>query len=70
LHVLGRHSLRAVREYPNNIVVVDLKVTGTSCTIKIENRLKPGKRQYTFTTPLGLAYCDKPKITKTSCSGR
>jgi hypothetical protein len=70
LHVLGRHSLRAVREYPNNIVVVDLKVTGTSCTIKIENRLKRGKRQYTFTTPLGLAYCDKPKITKTSCSGR
>jgi hypothetical protein len=69
LRVLSRRSLRAVRDYPNNIVVVDLKVNGTSCTIKIENRLKPGKKQYTFTTPLGLAYCDKPQITKTSCTG-
>jgi hypothetical protein len=69
LRVLSRKSLRAVRDYPNNVVVVDLRVAGTSCTIKIENRLKPGKRQYTFTTPMGLAYCDKPRITKTSCTG-
>lgn len=31
LRVLSRRSLRAVRDYPNNIVVVDLKVSGTSC---------------------------------------
>jgi hypothetical protein len=68
LRVLNRKSLRAVRDYPNNTVVVDLRVAGTSCTIKIENRLKPGKSQYTFTTPFGLAYCDKPQIIKTSCT--
>jgi hypothetical protein len=68
LHVLSRKSLRAVRDYPNNTVVVDLRVVGKSCTIKIENRLKPGKRQYTFTTPFGLAYCDRPQIIKTSCT--
>jgi hypothetical protein len=68
LRVLNRKSLRAVRDYPNNTVVVDLRVVGTSCTIKIENRLKRGKSQYTFTTPFGLAYCDKPQIIKTSCT--
>lgn len=69
LRVLSRKSLRAVRDYPNNIMIVDLRVVGTSCTIKIENRLKPGKSQYTFTTSFGLAYCDKPQIIKTSCNG-
>jgi hypothetical protein len=68
LRVLSRKSLRAVRDYPNNTVIVDLMVVGTSCTIKIANRLKPGKSQYTFTTPFGLAYCDKPQIIKTSCT--
>ena len=69
LRVTGRKSLRAVRDYPNNTLVVDLRLVGSSCTIKIEHHLKPGKREYTFTTPLGLAYCEKPKITKTSCVG-
>jgi len=67
LRVVGRHRLRAVREYPNNVLIVHLAVVGASCVLKIEHRLKPGKRQYTFTTPLGLAYCDKPQIVKTSC---
>lgn len=69
LRVTGRKSLRAIRDYPNNRLVVDIKVVGSSCTIKIENHLKPGKTQYTFPTLLGLAYCAKPKITKTSCAG-
>lgn len=68
LSVLGRRSLRVVRDYPNNTAVVDLRIVGTACTLKVENRLKPGKRQFTFTTPLGLAYCGKPQIIKTSCA--
>jgi hypothetical protein len=69
VRVLNRKTLRAVREYPNNVIVVDLRVVGASCSVKVEHRLKPGKRQYTFTTSLGLAYCDKPRITKASCVG-
>ena len=68
LRVLSRKSLRAVREYPNNVMVVDITVQGPSCSIKVEHRLKPGKRQYTFITVLGLAYCDKPRITKATCA--
>jgi hypothetical protein len=37
---MRRKSLRAVRDYPNNTLVVDLKLVGSPCTIKIENRLK------------------------------
>src|SRR6266478_350813 len=67
LRVLSRRSLRAVRDYPNNTLVVDIRVAGATCTINIENHLKPGKRQYTFPTVVGLAYCDKPQVIKTSC---
>lgn len=68
LRVAGRHTLRAVRDYPNNSIVIDINVVGNSCRMRVENRLKPGKRQYTFYTPGGFAYCSRPRITRTECS--
>jgi len=68
LHVAGRHTLRAVRDFPNNILVVNLTIIGHSCIAKVENRLKPGKRQYTFQTAIGLAYCSKPQVVKAECT--
>ncbi len=68
LRVAGRHTLRAVRDYPNNIIVVSMTVVGNSCRMRVENRLKPGKRQYTFHTGGGFAYCAKPQITRTECA--
>jgi hypothetical protein len=68
LHVAGRHTLRAVRDYPNNSLIVTLTIIGNSCAIKVESRLKPGKRQYTFNTAVGLAYCSQPKLVKAECS--
>jgi hypothetical protein len=68
LRVLGRRSLRAIREFPNNLVIVDIRVSGTACSMTIVNRLKPGQRQYTFPTSLGMAYCSKPQVIKTSCN--
>ena len=68
LRVLGRRSLRAIREFPNNLVIVDINVTGRSCTMKIVNQLKRGQRQYTFPTSLGMAYCAKPQVIRTSCN--
>jgi hypothetical protein len=67
LHVAGRHTLKAVRDYQNNQMIVLLTIIGNSCTMKVENRLKPGKRQYTFTTSVGLAYCSKPVVTRAEC---
>jgi hypothetical protein len=67
LHVAGRHTLKAVRDYPNNQMIVMLTIVGNSCSMKVENRLKPGRRQYTFTTTMGLAYCSKPIVTRAEC---
>lgn len=68
LRVLGKRHLQAIRSYPNNILVADIIVNGNSCSLTVDNRLKPGKRQYTFTTRFGgLAYCGRPRVTHTSC---
>jgi hypothetical protein len=69
LRVVGRHTLRAVRDYPNNTIVINMTVRGSACSITIENRLKPGKRQYSFYNGSGLSYCSKPTITRASCEG-
>ena len=69
LRAMGRSTLRATRDYPNNYTLIDLQVRGASCTIKISNFLKPGKRQYTFVGGSGrVAYCSRPIFTRTSCS--
>ena len=70
LRVTGRHSLRATRDYPNNTMMIDLKVVGNRCSIKVHHVLKPRKHVYTFMTSLGLAYCDKPQITSAVCTPR
>jgi hypothetical protein len=68
VRVVNRHTLKAVRDYPNNSIVVYMTVIGNSCNMKIENVLKPGKRQYTFHGNLGVAYCNKPKVTHAECA--
>jgi hypothetical protein len=68
LRVASRRHLQAIRYYPNNSVIADLFVTGKTCVLKISHRLKPGKRQYTFSNPLGgLAYCARPRTVRTTC---
>jgi hypothetical protein len=68
LKVVGRHTLRAVRDYPNNVAIVTMTIRGSSCTMTIENRLKPGKKVYTFISGSGgVSYCAKPQITRTEC---
>jgi hypothetical protein len=69
LRVVGRHTLRAIRDYPNNIVVVNMTVRGNDCAMTIENKLKPGKRIYTFYNGSGISYCARPQITRSECVG-
>jgi hypothetical protein len=68
LNVIGRHTLRAVRDYPNNVAIVTMTIRGSSCTMTLENRLKPGKKVYTFISGSGsVSYCARPQITHTEC---
>ncbi len=68
LNVVGRHTLRAVRDYPNNITIVTMTIHGNDCRMTIVDRLKPGKRVYTFYSGSGaVAYCSHAQITRTQC---
>jgi hypothetical protein len=68
IRVVGRHTLRTTRDYPNNIVVLNIAVRGNSCTMTVENKLKPGKRIYTFYNGSDLSYCARPQIVRTKCA--
>jgi hypothetical protein len=69
LRVASRNSLRAIREYPNNYAIFNIRVAGKACSLTVENILKPGKRQYSFVTSYGIvAYCSKPVFTRTTCT--
>ena len=67
LRVVGRQTLRAVRDYPNNQIIITMTVRGGACTMTIDQRLKPGKREYTFYNGSGISICTRPTITQTSC---
>jgi hypothetical protein len=68
LRVVNRHTLRAVREYPNNMIIATMTVIGNSCRLSIDNRLKPGKREYTFYGNGGVAICSRPRMTHAECT--
>ena len=68
VRVVSKHTLQAVRDYPNNQVIVYMTVIGNSCRLRVENRLKPGRRQYTFTGNMGVALCSKPLLTHAECT--
>lgn len=67
LRVTGRSSLRAIRDYPNHQMIIDLQVSGKECAITVRNVLKPGKRDYVFVGGGGAASCEKPTIVRTAC---
>ena len=67
LRVTGRSGLRATRDYPNHQLIVDLQVSGKDCSVTVRNVLKPGKREYLFTSAGVTAYCEKPRIVRTAC---
>jgi hypothetical protein len=69
LSVVGRHTLRAVRDYPNNQIIITMNIRGSACSMTIDQRLKPGKKQYTFYNGSGISYCSRPIFTHTECTG-
>jgi hypothetical protein len=68
LNVVGRHTLRAVRDFPNNITIVTMTIRGNQCSMTLDDRLKPGRHEYTFYSGSGsVSYCSHPQITRTQC---
>ncbi|MBI5320487.1 hypothetical protein [Bradyrhizobium sp.] len=67
LRVTGRSSLRAIRDYPNHQMIIDMHVSGKECAITVRNVLKPGRRDYIFVSGGGSATCEKPRIVSSAC---
>jgi hypothetical protein len=67
VNVKNRNTLRVVRDFQNNTVLVDIKFVGRTCSITMTDHLKAGKTEHTYPTYLGLAYCERLKLTKTTC---
>lgn len=67
LRVTGRSGLRAIRDYPNHQMIIDLKVSGKDCAIAVRNVLKPGRREYLFVSGGATASCAQPRIVRTAC---
>jgi hypothetical protein len=67
VRVAGPHRLLLIWNLPNNQMVLDVAVNGNSCTARIENKLKPGKTEYTLFDGTGYHYCGRPTTEGASC---
>jgi hypothetical protein len=67
LHVMSRDRLQAKWDLPNNQFILDIVASGRSCSVKLSNRLKPGKREYSLLNGDNYYYCSKERLLKTSC---
>jgi hypothetical protein len=70
LRVAGGNRLRMTWSLPNNEFLIDLAAAKSTCTLKIETRLKGGARQYSLFDGGQFYFCSKPRITQTTCSLR
>jgi hypothetical protein len=70
LRVASGNRLRMTWVLPNNEFIVDVAAAKSTCTLKIETRLRGGGRQYSLFDGGQFYFCSKPRITQTSCSIR
>jgi hypothetical protein len=68
--VLGPDKLQRVVEQPQNVSTMTIAVTGTNCTLEVENKLKPGFKEFKWRQMRNgqMGFFTQPKITETKCS--
>jgi len=70
MRVSGRSGLRMIWNLPNNQLVVNVRVSGQSCSAQFQPILKPGKTQYTLFDGRTYHYCGRPRAERSSCEVR
>ena len=70
LRVASGNRLRMTWTLPNNEFIVEVAAAKSTCTLKIETRLRGGARQYSLFDGGQFYFCSKPRITQTSCNIR
>ena len=70
VRVAGRHRLLLIWNLPNNQLIVDIAISGQSCSARFEAKLRPGKSQYTLFDGSIYHYCGRPRVEQASCQVR
>lgn len=67
--VVSGDKLQRSFDYPQNITLLTVSVSGQSCQLSTEYRLKPGFADYTFRRSRSREWAnyDKPRTISTSC---
>lgn len=68
MQITGHNHLRLIWDLPNNLVVVDVAISRSSCRASLSTQLKRGQREYSLYNGHAFFYCGKPRVTSTSCS--
>jgi hypothetical protein len=67
VRVAGPHQLRLIWYLPNNQLITNISVSGRSCAVNLDAKLKPGAGQYTLFDGQVYHYCGRPRVLGTSC---
>jgi hypothetical protein len=67
VNVVGKNHLRLIWHLPNNDLLVDITISGRSCTARLDTRLKRGFTEYSLYDGSRFFYCGKPRVVSTSC---
>jgi uncharacterized protein YceH (UPF0502 family) len=70
LRVVSSNRLRAIWDLPNNQLILDIKAARESCSLVLNIKLKPGKREYTMFDGRRFHYCSNRRIIATACQLR
>ena len=64
--VLGPNRLRDVWSLPNNDMILDIIASGSSCSVNLTLKLKPGKAQYSMFGGSKFYYCSAARLVRTT----
>jgi hypothetical protein len=67
LRVLPGNRLQGVWDLPNNQLILEIASRGSSCTAKLNFRLKPGKKEYSLYDGRTMFYCTKHQLLASTC---
>jgi hypothetical protein len=71
-HVRSSNIIERFQSFPNNTRSWQVSVDGASCKLSVVDKLRPGKREYTFPTPgthpLVYHYFENYRVTRTFCT--
>ncbi len=67
--VVAENKLQRLYEYPNHFQIIDIEVSGKTCTATMSTELKPGKTEYlVLGVNTGLVKVNKPEYRDIRCA--